>query len=113
MRVPSNQIVPGDLVWLAAGDKVPADLRLVDASNLTVDESGLTGESIPVEKDTQSLTLEKALAERSNMAYAGSLVASGQGQALVVAIANATPDGSDLSDDGAESRYPNADHPQD
>lgn len=90
MRIPSNQVVPGDLVWLAAGDKVPADLRLVNASNLTVDESGLTGESIPVEKDTQSLNSEKALAERSNMAYAGSLVASGQAQGLVVAIANAT-----------------------
>ena len=93
IRVPSNQIVPGDLVWLAAGDKVPADLRLVDVSNLTVDESGLTGESIPVEKDTQSRSSETALAERSNMAYAGSLVASGQGQGVVVAIANATETG--------------------
>lgn len=93
IRIPSNQIVPGDLVWLAAGDKVPADLRLVNASNLTIDESGLTGESVPVEKDTQSLNLETALADRSNMAYAGSLVASGQGQGLVVAIANATETG--------------------
>ena len=93
IRVPSNQIVPGDLVWLASGDKVPADLRLVNVSNLTVDESGLTGESIPVEKDTQSLNSETALADRSNMAYAGSLVASGQGQGLVVAIANATETG--------------------
>lgn len=90
MRVPSSQIVPGDLVLLASGDKVPADLRLVDASNLTVDESGLTGESIPVEKDTQSLNSETALADRANIAYAGSLVASGQGQGLVVAIANTT-----------------------
>lgn len=93
MRLPSNQIVPGDLVWLAAGDKVPADLRLIDVSNLTVDESGLTGESIPVEKDTQLLDSETALAERANMAYAGSLVASGQGQGMVVAIANATETG--------------------
>lgn len=93
IRVPSNQIVPGDLVWLASGDKVPADLRLVNVSNLTVDESGLTGESVPVEKGTQSLDSETALADRANMAYAGSLVASGQGQGLVVAIANATETG--------------------
>ncbi len=108
MRVPSNQVVPGDLVWLAAGDKVPADLRLVDASNLSVDESGLTGESIPVEKDTQSLNGEKALAERSNMAYAGSLVASGQGQGLVVAIANATEMGriSQMMDHSPDTQTP-------
>lgn len=108
MRVPSNQVVPGDLVWLASGDKVPADLRLVNISNLTVDESGLTGESIPVEKDTQSLTLETALAERANMTYAGSLVASGQGQGLVVAIANATEMGriSQMMDQSPDTETP-------
>lgn len=108
IRIPSEQIVPGDLVSLAAGDKVPADLRLIDASNLTVDESGLTGESIPVEKDPQSLTSETALAERSNMAYAGSLVASGQGQGLVIATANATETGriSQMIDQGSETETP-------
>jgi cation-transporting P-type ATPase F len=92
-RISSNQVVAGDLVLLAAGDKVPADLRLVEASNLTLDESGLTGESVPVEKDPQPLALETALADRTNMAYAGSLVASGQGQGLVVAIASETETG--------------------
>lgn len=108
MRIPSNQVVPGDLVWLAAGDKVPADLRLVNVSNLSVDESGLTGESIPVEKDTQSLNGETALAERSNMAYAGSLVASGQGYGLIVAIANATQTGriSQMMDDSTDAQTP-------
>lgn len=108
IRIPSQQIVPGDLVSLAAGDKVPADLRLIDASHLTVDESGLTGESIPVEKDPQSLTSETALAERSNMAYAGSLVASGQGQGLVVATANATETGriSQMIDRSSDTETP-------
>lgn len=93
IRIPSNQVVPGDLVVLAAGDKVPADLRLVEVNHLTIDESGLTGESVPVEKDPQPITVEAALADRSDMAYAGSLVASGQGTGLVVAIANATETG--------------------
>lgn len=108
IRIPSEQIVPGDLVSLAAGDKVPADLWLIDASNLTVDESGLTGESIPVEKDPQSLTSETALAERSNMAYAGSLVAAGQGQGLVVATANATETGriSQMLDRSSDTETP-------
>lgn len=79
VRVPSNQLVPGDLVQLSSGDKVPADLRLVDVNNLTVDESALTGESVPVEKNTKAIESETALAERTSMAYAGSLVTSGQG----------------------------------
>lgn len=93
VRVPSNQLVPGDLVQLSSGDKVPADLRLVDVNNLTVDESALTGESVPVEKDTKAIESETALAERTSMAYAGSLVTSGQGYGLVVAIADATETG--------------------
>ncbi|WP_088889926.1 HAD-IC family P-type ATPase [Leptolyngbya ohadii] len=93
IRVPSNQVVPGDLVSLAAGDKVPADVQLIQTSNLTIDESGLTGESVPVEKETQPLGAETALADRSNMAYAGSLVASGSATGLVVAIANQTETG--------------------
>ncbi|AFY93757.1 cation-translocating P-type ATPase [Chamaesiphon minutus] len=92
-RVPADRLVPGDLVELAAGDKIPADLRLVAVSNLTVDESGLTGESVPIQKDTQPLETGVALAERTCMAYMGSLVSSGQGQGLVVAIANATETG--------------------
>lgn len=108
VHVPSHQIVPGDLIWLSSGDKVPADLRLVDVSNLTVDESGLTGESIPVEKDTLPTDAETPLAERVSMAYAGSLVASGQGQGLVVAIADATETGriSQLMEQSTEVETP-------
>lgn len=91
--VPSSEVVVGDLVLLTSGDKVPADLRLVKVRNLQVDESGLTGESVPVEKDTQPIASETSLAERTSMAYAGSLVTSGQGRGLVVAIANATEAG--------------------
>jgi cation-transporting P-type ATPase F len=93
IRIPADRLVPGDLVQLAAGDKIPADLRLIDINNLTVDESGLTGESVPIQKDTQPLETATALAERTSMAYMGSLVASGQGHGLVVAIANHTETG--------------------
>jgi Ca2+-transporting ATPase len=92
-RIPSNQVMPGDLVLLASGDKVPADLRLAKVRNLQIDESALTGESVPVEKATEPIDPETPLAERTSMAYAGSLVASGQGQGLVVAIANQTETG--------------------
>lgn len=67
-RIPSREIVPGDVVLLVSGDKVPADLRLVNSRNLQVDESALTGESIPVEKSTTPLRPDTPLAERFNMA---------------------------------------------
>jgi magnesium-transporting ATPase (P-type) len=90
LRIPSRELVPGDLVSLASGDKVPADLRLLRVRNLQVDESALTGESVPVEKSIQVLPADTPLAERHNMAYAGSFVTFGQGQGIVVATANAT-----------------------
>jgi cation-transporting P-type ATPase F len=78
---------------MASGDKVPADLRLVKVRSLQIDESGLTGESVPVEKATRRLSRETPLADRTNMAYAGSLVTAGQGSGIVVAIADATETG--------------------
>ncbi|AFY40132.1 ATPase, P-type (transporting), HAD superfamily, subfamily IC [[Leptolyngbya] sp. PCC 7376] len=90
LRIPSKDLVPGDLVMLASGDKVPADLRLVATRNLQIDESALTGEAVPVEKNPESLPLDTPLAERNNMAYAGSFVTFGQGRGIVVATANAT-----------------------
>jgi magnesium-transporting ATPase (P-type) len=90
LRIPSRDLVPGDLVLLTSGDKVPADLRLLRVRNLQVDESALTGESVPVEKSTQVLPEDTPLAERHNMAYAGSFVTFGQGQGIVIATANAT-----------------------
>ena len=90
LRIPSRELVPGDLVMLVSGDKVPADLRLLRARNLQIDESALTGESVPVEKSAQAIPADTPLAERHNMAYAGSFVTFGQGQGIVVATANAT-----------------------
>ncbi|WP_414544755.1 cation-transporting P-type ATPase [Nostoc sp. CCY0012] len=89
-RIPSQELVPGDVVLLTSGDKVPADLRLFNTRNLQVDESALTGESVPVEKATIPLEADTPLAERINMAYAGSFVTFGQGSGVVVTTANAT-----------------------
>lgn len=93
LRVPSRELVPGDLVLVASGDKVPADMRLIKVRDLQIDESALTGESVAVQKDTQPLKPETPLAERKNMAYAGGFVTFGQGIGIVVATANATETG--------------------
>jgi Ca2+-transporting ATPase len=93
VRISSRELVPGDLIMLTAGDRVPADLRLTEAFDLKIDESGLTGESLPVEKTTDPLATDTPLADRTNMAYAGSLVTAGQGSGLVVAIGTQTETG--------------------
>ncbi|MGE0682081.1 MAG: cation-transporting P-type ATPase [Candidatus Binatia bacterium] len=92
-RIPSRELTLGDVVLLASGDKVPADVRLLKVRDLQVDESALTGESVPVTKESKSLPSETPLADRVNMAYAGSLVTYGQGTGIVVAIGNATETG--------------------
>ncbi len=85
-KVPSRELVPGDLVILESGNYTPADLRLVEAVNLRVDESALTGELRTVNKETSPLELADAsLGDRMNMAYSGTLVAGGRGRGLVVA----------------------------
>jgi Ca2+-transporting ATPase len=84
--VPARDLVPGDVVVLRAGDRVPADARTTLAVGLAIDEAALTGESIPVEKTTAALAdAGLTLGDRRNMAYAGTLVAYGRGQAVVVA----------------------------
>ena len=90
LQVPSRDLVPGDLILLASGDKVPADLRLLKTRNLQVDESALTGESLPVDKSVEPLPGDTPLAERTNMAYAGSFVTFGQGTGIAIATADAT-----------------------
>jgi calcium-translocating P-type ATPase len=78
-------IVPGDIVLLEAGDRVPADLRLLRARGLLIDEAILTGESVAAEKNEAAVAHNAALGDRSCMAFSGTLVAAGQGQGLVVA----------------------------
>ncbi|PVZ06408.1 HAD-IC family P-type ATPase [Actinomycetospora cinnamomea] len=88
--MPSEELVPGDLVVLEAGDKVPADLRLVRAVELRVDESALTGESEPVTKDEVVLPTALPVADRCNMAYSGTLTTTGSGAGIVVATGAGT-----------------------
>ncbi|HWH15005.1 MAG TPA: HAD-IC family P-type ATPase [Miltoncostaeaceae bacterium] len=83
--VDSAELVPGDLVHLEAGDRVPADVRLAWVRQLGVDESMLTGESVPVDKRTDPLAGDAVVADRLNMAFAGTLVTTGGGTGLVVA----------------------------
>lgn len=89
-RVAARTLVPGDVVLLQSGDRVPADLRLVRVRELRTAEAALTGESTPVEKQTEPLPPETLLADRSNMAFASSLVAYGQGVGIVVATGDGT-----------------------
>jgi Ca2+-transporting ATPase len=86
MTIPAREMVAGDVVQVRPGDRVPADGRLFEAVNLQVDEAALTGESVPVEKQTGALESEKlTLADRSNMVYAGTAITYGRGRAVVVA----------------------------
>ncbi len=89
-KISSPGVVPGDVVVLQAGDKVPADVRLFAVRDLQVDESALTGESVPVEKKTGVLPPGTLLPERANMAYASTMVTYGQGRGIVVATGETT-----------------------
>ncbi|MBK5938742.1 carbonate dehydratase [Halochromatium roseum] len=90
LTVDATTLVPGDLVALQSGDKVPADLRLLRAKGVEIEEAALTGESVPVEKGTQALDAETVLADRRCMAYSGTLVTHGQGTGIVVATGAGT-----------------------
>jgi magnesium-transporting ATPase (P-type) len=83
--VPSEDLVPGDIVLLESGDKVPADLRLVDVKNLRTEEAALTGESVPIDKTTEPVAERATIGDREGMAFSGTLVASGRGTGVVVA----------------------------
>ncbi len=84
-RIPVREIVPGDIIIVSAGDKVPADCRIIEAINLQVDEAPLTGESTPVEKVTTSLPENTPLGDRKNMLFYGTVVTYGRGKGVVVA----------------------------
>ncbi len=90
-EIGADEVVPGDIVWLESGNRVPADIRLISAQGLEVDESLLTGESLAVTKDAEWLGGEATtLADRQNMAFAGSMVARGRAKGVVVATGLAT-----------------------
>jgi cation-transporting P-type ATPase F len=90
-QVQATQLVPGDIVLLKSGDKVPADIRLFQSRELRVAEAALTGESVPVEKiGAQVLPVETSLNDRTNMAYATTLATYGQGQGIVVSTGDET-----------------------
>jgi P-type Ca2+ transporter type 2C len=84
--LPARELVPGDVILLRAGDKIPADGRLIEAVNLQAEEAALTGESVPVEKNTAKLdNSELALGDRKNMVFTGTAATYGRGRAVVVA----------------------------
>ncbi|MGH8659193.1 MAG: cation-translocating P-type ATPase [Gammaproteobacteria bacterium] len=89
-QIAARELVPGDVLLLAAGDRVPGDARLMEAINVMLDESSLTGESLPVEKRSEELPGEAMLADRSNMLYAGTALTHGRARALVVATGTNT-----------------------
>lgn len=90
LRIASVQLVPGDIVLLQSGDHVPADLRLLQQRNLQINESALTGESVPVAKQTDALPVEAILADRANLAFTGTMVSAGQGEGVVFSTGDKT-----------------------
>ena len=83
-EIPSEEVVPGDTLFVESGDMITADARLFQSSQLQTDESALTGESLPVEKNVHTLSEDVSLAERNNMLYKGTFVSKGNGYAVVV-----------------------------
>jgi magnesium-transporting ATPase (P-type) len=89
-EIPAEDLVPGDIVHLASGDRVPADLRLIEIKSLRVMEAALTGESLAVEKQVDPIDADAALGDRASMAWSGTLVTYGQGTGVVTATGSAT-----------------------
>jgi magnesium-transporting ATPase (P-type) len=88
--IPAEELVPGDIVLLESGDRIPADLRLVDVKSLRTEEAALTGESVPVDKTTDPVAEKATVGDREGMAFSGTLVASGRGTGVVIATGSAT-----------------------
>jgi magnesium-transporting ATPase (P-type) len=88
--LPAEQLVPGDVVLLESGDKVPADLRLTELKNLRTEEAALTGESVPADKSTEPVSENATVGDRENMAFSGTMVVSGRATGVVVATGSET-----------------------
>jgi Ca2+-transporting ATPase len=89
-RIATHEMVPGDILLVEAGDKIPADARIVEDANLHTDEAPLTGESMPVAKDARPIDAEVGIGDRRNMLYSGTVATYGRGRAVVVATGMAT-----------------------
>ncbi|MEM3746655.1 MAG: HAD-IC family P-type ATPase [Thermoproteota archaeon] len=85
VSIPLREVVPGDILVLKEGDRVPADARLIDVINLRVNEASLTGESMPVNKETSPLPENTPVSDRRNMVFSSTQVVGGKGKAVVVA----------------------------
>jgi magnesium-transporting ATPase (P-type) len=88
--IPAEELVRGDVVLLESGDRIPADLRLVDVKNLRTEEAALTGESVPIDKTTDAVPEKATVGDREGMAFSGTLVSSGRGTGVVVATGSET-----------------------
>jgi magnesium-transporting ATPase (P-type) len=88
--IPAEELVPGDVVLLESGDKVPADLRLIDVKNLRTEEAALTGESVPADKTTAPVSVAATVGDRESMAFSGTMAVSGRAAGVVVATGNET-----------------------
>ena len=90
IQLNSKFLVPGDIILLSEGQKIPADARVIKEENLFIDESSLTGESLPIKKNVSVLSAAKKLFERDNMLFAGTYILSGSGQGLIVSTGSQT-----------------------
>ncbi|MBU1451358.1 MAG: HAD-IC family P-type ATPase [Proteobacteria bacterium] len=108
MEISQENLVPGDIVQIEAGDKLPADLRLININGLKTNDFALTGESVPQEKKLDAIEGEVALGDRVNMAYAGTTVANGSATGVVVATGMRTETGkiAGMTEEAGESETP-------
>src|SRR5262249_2909706 len=88
--IPAEQLVPGDVVLLESGDKVPADLRLADVKNVRTEEAALTGESVPADTSVDPVSAKATVGDRGSMAFSGTMVVSGRATGVVVATGSDT-----------------------
>jgi magnesium-transporting ATPase (P-type) len=88
--LPAEELVPGDVVLLESGDKIPADMRLIEVKNLRTEEAALTGESVPIDKTAEAVAENATVGDRKGMAFSGTLVTSGRGKGVVVATGAGT-----------------------
>jgi magnesium-transporting ATPase (P-type) len=88
--IPAEQLVPGDVVLLESGDRIPADLRLIDVKNLRTEEAALTGESVPTEKTSAPVSANATVGDRESMAFSGTMVVAGRATGIVVATGSET-----------------------